>query len=478
MVRPFSLMCVLGLISVACVDGGKEGGGDGDTGLATDGADGATADGEDGSGGTDANDGTDGEDGADGGDGSDGTEPTITATLSGTVSVELFCSDGAGGRSAVTFDDAFDGAFPFGAIWVAATDDSTGATRYFGSDTVSTPTITGDTWTMTVEMPAEGDLRLYATLDRDANRVLASTEPVGVHPDVIRVTDGSTHTDLPIVIVTGAGQRCAGGDDGGSGSDGGSGTGGGTGSTLTISGPVTLDSTYASGDGAAMLLDESGNGPEHSGIFTPSDASGAWAADYSFEAAVDLGQQQLVGVIDSSGNNLFDAMDTWGATVVTPGVNANPITVGYSNLTDMEIEIPLDGGSSPLSLVPYTTITGTVSMNDRSSFDTLTAGSTVYVTALQYRPSTGIAVSTIEADSYDLDQFDWADLTGQSSIAYSLVVPANTVVYLWAYVDEDVDGTVNEAGEAVASGSSEANGRREIGTSSVVEDFGLAYVVE
>ena len=426
------------------------------------------------------------------------------------MGVELFCPDATGGRDAVTFEDAYGGAFPFGAIWVAAYDDATATTRYFGTDTILAPTIADDTWSMTVDMPAAGDLRLYATLDRDNDRILASGEPIGVYPEAIAVTDGSSHTDIPIVIVTGTDEQCAsgggsggsgtggsgsggsgtggsgtggtGGGTGGSGSggSGGSGTGGGDGSMITISGPVTLDSSYSSGDGAAMLLDADGAGPAFSGIFTPSNSTGSWLADHSFEAEAGFGGGQLVGVIDSTGNSLFDATDTWGAYVRTTGVDANPISVGTTDLTDMEIEIPLSTGTgeSPLSVVPYTTISGTVEMNDRSTFDTLAAGSTIYVTALQYRPNTGIAVSALLADSYDIEEYAWPDLTGNTSVAYSLVVPANTVVYLWAYVDEDVDGFVNEEGEAVASGSSEPNGRLSVGTADITEDFALAYLIE
>jgi hypothetical protein len=76
----------------------------------------------------------------------------------------------------------------------------------------------------------------------------------------------------------------------------------------------------------------------------------------------------------------------------------------------------------------------------------------------------------------DPTSFDWADLIGQSSLTYDMVVPANTVVVLWSYADEDVDGYVNETGDAVASGSSDSNDREIVGTNPIMQDFGLAHV--
>ena len=427
---------------------------------------------------TDGGDGTDGSDGADGtADGTDGTTDTgtepdpITATLTGTVTVELYCTDSEGGREAVTFADAYAGSFPFGAIWVAAFNEDTGSIEYFGSDTISSPSTTGDAFTIDVSMPAEANVRVYATLDRYDNRILATNDPIGNFPDEIAIVDGGSTSDVDIAIVTEATEYCNGG-----GTDGGS--DGGSGSTINISGPVTIGSFYTTGEGAAMLLDSNGNGPVYYDFFTPTSDPSGYSSTYDIEARPALGQQQLVGAIDSNGNNLFDGMDTWGTYVEVPDVNANPITVGSTDLSGLELQIPLDDGSTPLNTVPYTTISGSVSMNDGSTFDTLTAGSTVYVTALKYRPGTSIAVTSLEADSYDIEEFAWADLTGQSSVSYSMVVPANTIVYLWAYADEDVDGTVNEVGEAVASSGNDANGRAQISTTSSTHNFALDFAVQ
>ena len=64
----------------------------------------AAADGADGADGTGSETGTPDSDGTDGADGTDGTTDPVTATLTGSVQVELFCTDEAGGREAVSFE--------------------------------------------------------------------------------------------------------------------------------------------------------------------------------------------------------------------------------------------------------------------------------------------------------------------------------------------------------------------------------------
>lgn len=425
-------------------------------------------------------DGTDGTTETDGTDGTDGPEPSITATLSGTVAVQLYCDDADGQRQSVSFAEAFGGSFPFGKIWVAAYTETDGRLRYVGADTIDSPTTGDNAWSLQATLPEAGAVQVLAILDRSGDRILSSFDPIGNHPEVVEVSDGSTATDVGIDIVTDAQPYCSGG-----GSDGGSegGSGGGGGSSIVVDGPVTIGSFYSSGDGAALLLDNEGQGPFASGVFTPDTTSGSPEADYSLRAAAGFGTARLVGVIDSSGNDLFDGLDTWGTYVVVQDIDANPILIGSTDLPGLEIQIPLAGddaledGESPLSVVPYTSISGTVGLEADlgSTFDSLPAGTTVYVAALKYRPSTSVSVTSIEADAYDHETFEWADLTGNTSVAYDLVVPANTAVYLWAYADEDADGNVNESGEAVASGGTDDNGRQAVTTVSINQDFLLGY---
>ena len=175
----------------------------------------------------------------------------------------------------------------------------------------------------------------------------------------------------------------------------------------------------------------------------------------------------LVGAWDSNDNGLIDPADHWGAYASEPGVDGNPVAVGTADLEGYAVEIPLSGsedaGTPGISVVPFVQITGTVSVKD-GTFDDLPSGTTVYVAALYYRPSADLAVSTLADRSYDLESWDWTELTGKASVDFSLGVPADTVVYLWAYADEDGDGTVNESGEAVASGGTADDGSLDSGT--------------
>lgn len=95
-------------------------------------------------------------------------------------------------------------------------------------------------------------------------------------------------------------------------------------------------------------------------------------------------------------------------------------------------------------------LSGVIS-NELGTFDDLGAGSRVHVAALKYRPNTGFNTSVFEAGAYDYQTFEWADLSGESSVNYELLVPANVELYLWAYADTDIDSTVNEVGEPVGS---------------------------
>lgn len=121
--------------------------------------------------------------------------------------------------------------------------------------------------------------------------------------------------------------------------------------------------------------------------------------------------------------------------------------------------------------MPFTRLSGTVAMDAGVNFDEpeadggLPVGSTVYVTALKYRPSHEVTVSTLGLYAYATETWTWADLSGQSSRTFNLNVPADTVVYLWAFADHDGDGLLNEpSGEAVASYGTDSSGKIPTGS--------------
>ena len=66
-------------------------------------------------------------------------------------------------------------------------------------------------------------------------------------------------------------------------------------------------------------------------------------------------------------------------------------------------------------------------------------------------------------NAYDFKVWGPDALGDSSSVDWELVVPANTVVYLWAYVDADGDFMVNEVSEPVASSGGDGAGALLIG---------------
>lgn len=463
MSRIIHLFLGLPLLLVACGDkddfGGSDTagiGGDADTDVDTDTDDTADEDTD-----TDVDTDTD-----------DEPEPMITATLRGTVTVEAY-TNGPDGREEVDEAAYFGGTFPFGPVFVSATSDSGSSLSYVGSDAILTPTFTGNTYELTVRMPATGEVGVYASLDVENNLIVETGDPIGVHPSRIEITDGAEIEGVDITILVDAESAPGWGSGSGSGSGG---SGGGGGCDVLIDGGFSITSSaFSTGTLAlAMLTTTSGEGPTAFGWVDATATASGGEGDYAFEACGNQGQMNLVGAFDSNANGMIDPADTWGAYVSAPETSGNPVTVGSSDLSGYDIEVPIGDGESALSVVPFVSLTGNVVVGG-GSFDDLPAGSTVYVAALKYRPSGATSTASLESDAYDFMRVDWPDLTGNTSFAYDLGVPAGTTVYLWAYADEDVDGLVNESGEAVASGGTDDNGRLDTGRTDHTEDLALGY---
>jgi hypothetical protein len=431
-------------------------------------------------------------------------EPALSATIRGTVTVELYEVTPEGDRLAVDIGSVYS-SWPYGPILVNAyTDPGSGALDYHGSTTITAPSLTGDDYEMTVQFDADGNMNAYAQLDVDADYFVSASEPIGVHPADIAVSDGAVVEDIDITILVqfdplagggtgggsgggaggGSGSGGAGGSGGGSGGTGGSGgsggtggTGGTSGATVNINGDLVVTEGYDSGDALALLVDASGTSLGYYDRVTPvAGSDGTATAAYSFDVPENLGNTYLVGVWDSNGNGLVEVTDTWGAVVDATGAEANPVAVSTLDLDNRDIHVPVEGddGSSRMSVVPLVVLSGTVDVAG-GTFDDLPAGSSVTIAALKYRPSGALSSSALESDAYDYEQVLWPDLTGQTSVSWDLGVPANTTVYLWAYADEDVDTLLNESGEAVASGGTDDNGRMDSGSTDSSHSLSLGY---
>ncbi len=395
-----------------------------------------------------------------------GNSGEVHGELRGTVTVQLYTYDDDGELEYLSWEDAYDDTWRFGGIWVTAYEDNgSGGEIYHGSDAILGPQTGPNEYEISVDLETARELRLYAQVDYWGDGILGSGEPMGIYPDAVLVQHGDSHDDLDISILAPYYDFDSGGGDGSAwcGMD-----------PVSISGDVLITAGYAGGVAVAMLLDPNGNGPYHWDYTTPmTNGSGATGA-YSFSSCASYGSMNLVGAHDRDGDTLITPMDRWGAYISEPDVDGNPITVGTSDLTGMDIQVPLGDGGSPFDIVPFISISGEVSVTG-GSFDDLDPGSSVYVTALKYRPSHEIAVSTLEGEAYDMVSWTAAEISGQTSIPYSLDVPANTIVYLWAYADNDSNGIVNEPGEHVASGGENDAGKFPTGaTSATGQDLDLA----
>lgn len=384
-------------------------------------------------------------------------DPT-QATVRGRVSVQLYTEDDSGIRSAVSWDEATDGEYTLGSIFIASwSGEDASDIEYYGTDAVQYETVdvdNGNEYEITVSIPddADSEIYLYATVDQGRDGILATGEPVGVYPDPIAVVDGETYTDADIVVMVPHGASSGTVNEEG-GTDW---TGGEDCDAVTLSGDLTTTDSYTSGDGVAMLLDQAGNGPYYyDWVSLAGDSDGA-SGGYAMVFCPNLGSWSLRGAWDSNGNSLIDPTDSWGSYANQDGVDANPVNIGTVDLPGRDILIPL--GSSGLGLVPYARLSGELSVSDGTFDDLIEGTTTLYVVAMKYRPTTGMSVSSLLDQAYDVEIIDAKKLQGKETLSWSLGVPAQTAIYLWAYADSGSIGTINESGEYIASGGDDDDG--------------------
>jgi hypothetical protein len=411
----------------------------------------------------------------------------FSVPITGKVQVALYGLDIDGELESVSFEDRYGGDFPFGGIWVSAyVEEEDGSLSWLDEEVVREPSVDGDDYALDLTSETCGKVHVYAVLDLNGDRVLGPDEPSGIHPEALKLKPGKSHSDADVEIVVGpvANDGSVGGwspgDGTGSGNSGGSGPG-----YVTVSGLVDVVQAYTAGDVAAMVFGTDGSGPHLWDIIPSADLNdyGAAGADgaYAMGLAENSGSVQLFGAWDADDNWLFDYSDPWGEYASALDVSGNPVSVGASDLPDHDIQVPLGGGDPPFSIVPFVTLSGDLGVVD-GDFDDLDAGSTVYVAALKYRPTTDVTVAQVTADAYDLQSWSQAELSGSSSQPYELSVPQGTILYVWAYVDADSDGTLNEEGEHVGNpATAEGHGRMnsgEAGFSGLGIQLGAQEIVE
>ncbi|MCK6502021.1 hypothetical protein L6R53_01220 [Myxococcota bacterium] len=433
----FSLSLVVAPFS-ACGDK-DPGGGDGTV------TDGGSADGGGVDGGTTGGT-TDGGTG-DGGTGDGGTdEPDpVLGTISGRVRVQLY--------DATTGDQVswkeYGTTFPFGGIFVGAyqQEGRDAPLRYRGDTAITGPSAdeAGDAYSLPVSLEEDGTVRVYAALDWNGDRVVGTDEPRGVWSAELEITEGALHEDIDLTIVAPVYV-----------------TGGGGCDTMSIAGDVVLTSTWVDGEVAAMTTWTDGSGPLYVTTATPTPDGGGASAPYTLTSCASLGEVNLVGAWDKNGNGLFEPTDLWGTYIAKPDVDGNPVSIGTGSLSGYDIQIPFGEGQG-LSIVPFVTAAGTLGYSSGSLQD-LPEGAVLHAMALKFRPEGEISVDEIEA--YDHQVWQPEDYAGLDSVEWELLVPANSVTFLWFYADIDADGVLNEHAEPVGSQGTDEDGRFPTGTTS------------
>ncbi len=400
------------------------------------------------------------------GDTDDSGEVSNLGEVSGTVQVELYTTDENGDLYWMDWEEAYGDDFPFGSIFVAAytLDDETQLMTFHDQYVVRSPDPEGNSYSMQIDPAIAATIRVYAILDYWGDGILAPNEPIGIWPDEVPVVAGAEVTDVDITIPAPY-YEFSSGSGGGGGPDGIGGGGGGDGSDspyVTISGDALITEEYAGGSCVAILYDSAGAVPYYASSFTPTKTDGGAEGTYSLKVTPNFGTAKLMGAWDANFNGLIDPADEWGSYVDETGSLANPITVGSEDMPGYTLMIP-DGSSGSAAALPFVFITGDIGYSP--GFDSLGAGATVYVAALKYRPDSDITATDLVNNAYDWDVYSGADFTS-ASLDYSLIAPANTIVYLWAYLDDDGDGTLNEESDAIGSGGSDSSGRLATGSSS------------
>ncbi|MEC9058435.1 MAG: hypothetical protein VX410_02730 [Actinomycetota bacterium] len=404
-------------------------------------------------------------------------EEGFNARISGTVRVILYSTD-ENGDSVYKDWDVHGNRWPYGSLWVYAfnSDQETGNEDYYQNQVIMEPSPQGNDYSFEVRNTDIDSLNIGAQLDYHGDGVMATWDPIGIYADPISVNDGSDVSGIDITILAYWNPGSGGGGNSGWGwGSGASGEnsdwvcpydcegGGNDNGTTTISGDVLITYAYAGGDAAAMIMNTDGSGPLTSHRVTPEPNDSGASAPYAITGWVGHGEKNLIGCHDSNYNLLIDAADNCGAYASEPDVDGNPISFADDQNIEGDIQIPL--GDVQIDLVPFVTVHGTLA-SYLGDFSNHAAGSVVHVAAMKFRPSSDIALEDLVARSYDHEEWNVADLVGQTTVDYELAVPANTIIYLLAFVDEGGNNIVNEEGEGVASGSTDNNGRLATGSRS------------
>ncbi len=380
----------------------------------------------------------------------------VHGTVTGTVYLQLYMTDANGDMELLDWDDTY-GYYPFGDVFVGAySEDEDGYQTYYDSSVITEPTVSpapgGDPYGLDIDADDIDGINIYAIVDYWGDGIMGTNEPVGAYPAEVVVNENGTLTEIDVTVLVPYYDLSSGGGTGEGSSGGGTGEGC---TSVGVSGDAIVDTPYLEGDVAVMLYDTANLGPYYYSRITPTPTDDGAEGAFTVSACADSGDMKLFGAWDSNGNDLFDPADRWGEYVTDPDTSGNPITIGSGAMANMDVLIPF-GDMSP-RVVPFVSLSGTL-----TSTEDWSSSAAVYIAALKFRPNSEITVEEL-SEGYDTEMWDNAELLASDALDYHVEVPANTIVYLWAYTDVDGDGILNEPGDPVAS-LGDSTGRTVTGT--------------
>lgn len=376
-----------------------------------------------------------------------GETPILTpGTVEGNIHYQLYTTDGNGDIVFLDWDEWYGADFPFGKVFVSGfTQDDDGRQTWWDETVISAPTPTGDDYELEFGFDEATEIYVYAALDYWGDGLIAPYDPSATYPELVTVEPDTETGEIDITINVPYTDFASGG-------------GWDPDAWITIDGDVEITTSYADGEGIALVYDTASYGPySFGGNFTPVDATEGATGTYSLYAPKNMGEAQIIGAWDSNLNELFDPADAWGG-YTEDGETVATIEIGNTNLSGYTLTIPLD--DAPVTIVPFVVFSGDVTLADEVLAE-LDSTSVLYITAQKYLPSGPF-------DPMDEDRtYDYTTITGTDIAAenpYSLLMPANTVAYFWACIDADGDGYVNE--EEDPCGQPTSDGKLATGTSS------------
>lgn len=351
--------------------------------------------------------------------------------LTGVIHFELYTTDSSGAYEILDWEEMYGADFPFGAIFVSGyTVDDEDQTTWWSNDILADPDPTGSNYELEFGFDEETEVYVYAALDYWGDGLIAPYDPSEVFGAAVPVVPEATLSGIDITILVPYYDFSIPGGGSWNPDD-----------WILISGDADVSESLAGGSCMALVYDTTDYGPYGYNSFVPPDSGDGATGPYSVFAPKGMGEAELLGACDTNLNSLIEPSDAWGG-YSTDGETATNIVIGTEPLDDYTLTIPL--GDSTSTSRPNVNYGGTVSLDDLT-MDRVTASSKLYITAQKYRVD-----SSFDPDAagrtHDVVVYEGAEITGTN--AYNLEVPSNTVIYVWACLDTNDNGTVNEAGEA------------------------------